>query len=184
MKRALFTLAFLSMLCLSGLWAQNITPKARVSQIALATYKTPDAYLKIHYGQPYRKERNIFGDLVPYNQVWRTGANEATEFTTTSDLLIGGKELKAGTYSVYTIPQPDRWTIVLNSDLGAWGAYEYTPKKDVLRFEVPVVHTPETYEAFTIKMQGDGPEAEIQMMWEQTLVTLPVKILSPTTSAP
>ncbi|SDK61856.1 Protein of unknown function [Catalinimonas alkaloidigena] len=184
MKRALLPFVILSLFCIAHLSAQSINPKSRVSQIALATYKSPEGYLKIHYGQPYRKDRAIFGALVPYHQVWRTGANEATELTTTSDLLIGNKELKAGTYSVYTIPQPNRWTIILNSDLGAWGAYEYTPKKDVLRFEVPVGHTPETYEAFTINILGDGPEAEIQMMWEQTFVSIPVKILGATASAP
>ena len=156
--------------------AQVITPKARVSQMGLATYKTDDAYLKIHYGQPYKKGRTIFGTLVPFGQVWRTGANEATELTTTTDLMLGGKLLKAGTYAIYSIPRADRWTIIFNGDLGAWGAYEYDAKKDVLRFDVPVSSTPETHEAFTVKLEGEGDRANVQMMWDQTMVTIPVQI--------
>ncbi|MGB3616531.1 MAG: DUF2911 domain-containing protein [Catalinimonas sp.] len=164
--------------------AQIITPKARVSQIVLTNYETDDAYVKIHYGQPYRKGRAIFGALVPYGQVWRTGANEATEITTTADLQIEGKTLPAGTYSIYTVPRPDRWTVIFNRDLGAGGAYEYDAKQDVLRVDVPTVSTPETYEAFMMKLQGTDEEVDIQMMWDQTLVSLPVRIMPRAQTAP
>jgi hypothetical protein len=180
MKKNILLLAVLliTVCCFSyNAEAQVIPYKPRKSQIALATYKTPETYIKINYGQPLKNERNIFGGtVVPYGKVWRTGANEATEITTTSDIKIGGKLLKAGTYSLYTIPQADKWTIIINKDLGAWGDYEYDEKKDVLRFDVPVQSTNETYEAFTIKIQESKPNPEIQMMWEKTMVRIPIEV--------
>lgn len=178
-KQFLLLVIALGALCWSGpeAEAQVIPYKPRKSQIALTTYKTPDTYIKIHYGQPLKNERNIFGGaVVPYGKVWRTGANEATEMTTTSDIKIGGKVLKAGTYSLYTIPQPDKWTIIINRDLGAWGDYEYDEKKDVMRFDVPTINTSETYEAFTIKLQDTKPSPEIQMMWDKTMVRIPIEV--------
>jgi hypothetical protein len=89
--------------------------------------------------------------LIPYDKVWRTGANEATEITTTKDLTINDQPLKAGTYSFLSIPGKEKWTIIINSDLGMWGSYNYNQKMDVLRFEVPVELLRETvYEPFTI----------------------------------
>jgi hypothetical protein len=81
--------------------------------------------VKVTYGQPSKKGRVIFGDLVPYGEVWRTGANEATEITFSSDVVISGKTIKAGTYTLFTIPQKNTWTIILNSELKQWGSYGY-----------------------------------------------------------
>jgi len=93
------------------------------SPLALAATWIDSTYVKIVYGSPRKRGREIFGALVPYSEVWRTGANEATEITTTGDLVFGGHRLPAGTYSLYTIPYPDRWTIIVNRALGQWGAF-------------------------------------------------------------
>ncbi len=181
MKKAslLFLVLCMLLAAFQNTQAQVIPYKPRKSQIALATLKTPNAYIKINYGQPLKNERTIFGgSVVPYGKIWRTGANESTEITTTADLRFGNKVLKAGTYSIFTIPRADKWTIIFNSDLGAWGDYEYDEKKDVLRVEAPASTMPETYEAFTIKLKEGKPNPEMQFMWDRTLVVLPFEIAS------
>ncbi len=171
---------FAWLVCVLVSWAaeaQTVPFKPRQSQIGLATYKQPGAYVKIHYGQPLRRGRAIFGDLVPYNAVWRTGANEATELTTLTDLRFpDGQTLAAGTYSLFTIPQPDKWTIIFNAELGMWGDYEYDRKRDVLRFEVPARRIPENYEALSIQIVDKGPAIEIR--WDQTLVVVPFEVMA------
>src|SRR5688572_13451014 len=86
-----------------------------------AVFTKEDLMVKVFYNRPYKKGREIFGSLVPYDKVWRTGANEATTFETSRDLTIEGKTLKAGKYSLWTIPRPDSWTIIFNSEYGQWG---------------------------------------------------------------
>jgi hypothetical protein len=148
--------------------------KPRPSPMYMTTIKHENTYVKITYGRPHKKERDIFGGLVPYGEVWRTGANEATELTTTGDILLAGNQVKAGTYSIYTIPQQDKWTIILNSALGQWGAYEYDKQKDVLRFDVPVEKMDNTYEPFTIEFNQDNSDAFLLMMWDKTKVSIPL----------
>ena len=96
---------------------------------------------KLIYSRPQRNGREIFGALVPYGKVWRTGANEATEITFFKDGTFGGKPVKAGRYSLFTIPNEKTWTVILSSALDVWGAYTYDEKQDVLRIEVPVRQT-------------------------------------------
>ncbi len=134
----------------------------------------PSIYIKAVYGQPLKRGREVFGALEPYGRVWRTGANEATEITTTKDLRIGGKTLKAGTYTLFTIPQKDKWKVLFNSDLGQWGAFKYDPAKDVLVTEVPVSQTPETYEAFTIRFDETRTGADMVLVWDKTRVAVPL----------
>lgn len=144
-----------------------------------AHYK--NTYLKITYGQPQKNNRDIFGALVPYDQVWRTGANEATEITITNDIVINGHSLKAGTYSLFTIPGQEKWTIILNSDLGMWGAYNYNPKTDVLRFDVPSKPIPENvvFEPFTIRVDQKTDTAELFLLWDKTQVSFLIQFIEP-----
>ena len=135
-------------------------------------------YVKVVYGSPRKNDRQIFGDLVPYGEVWRTGANEATELTTTADLEINGETLPAGTYSVFTIPGEETWTVIFNSGLGQWGAYNYDESKDVLRVEAPASSTEKPYEGFTILFEeADGGQALV-MAWDETKVSLPIQAKS------
>lgn len=106
----------------------RLSPNATVSQ----TIGTTD--ITITYGRPAVKDREIFGGLVPYGEVWRTGANESTALVVSNDVTIEGNKLAAGTYSLYTIPSKDKWTIIINSKL-SWGT-QYDKSKDVFRFEV------------------------------------------------
>jgi len=154
--------------------------KPRPSPMAIASARYKDTYLKITYSQPHKRERMIFGSLVPYGQVWRTGANEATEITITKDILINNLLLKAGTYSLFSIPERDSWTIIINSDLGLWGSYNYNSKMDVLRFTVPSqIMQGAVYEPFTILIDQKNDKAEIILAWDTVQVRIPVQFNEP-----
>jgi len=131
--------------------------------------------IKVTYGRPYKKNRVIFGGLEKYGNVWRTGADQATEITFTKDATFGGKPVKAGTYTLFTIPQEKEWTIILNSKLGQWGAYKYEENKasDVLQVKVPVKHLENVVEQHTIRFT---PKNEMIIEWDQTQVAVPIKI--------
>lgn len=152
--------------------------KLRPSPLAIASVRYKDNYIKITYSQPQKKGRNIFGALVPFGKLWRTGANEATEMTTTTDIEFGGSLLKAGTYSLFTIPDKEQWTIIVNADVGLWGAYNYNADKDVYRFQVPVTSTDQEYEAFTISFDARNELADLLLFWDHTEVSIPVKFIN------
>ena len=147
----------------------------RPSPMAVAVAKQGDSYAKIVYSQPHKRGRDIFGsELVPYGKLWRLGANEATEITLTDNIKIGGKSLKAGTYSMYAIPQKDEWTIIFSSMLGEWGSYNYDKSHDVLRITAPVQSSETVYEPFTIMFDETG--TELTMVWDKTKVAIPIKL--------
>lgn len=153
---------------------------ARPSPLAMTTVRYKDAYVKITYSCPAKKGRAIFGELVPFNQVWRTGANEATEWTSTRDMEINGQLLPAGTYSLFTIPQPNQWTVIFNSDVGQWGSYNYNAKLDVLRLEVPVqMLRDESFERFTIEAKPRNDQADIRLAWDQVSILLQLQFKEP-----
>lgn len=151
--------------------------KQRPSPLAIAAIRYKDAYIKITYSQPVKRAREIFGKLVPYNEVWRTGANEATEITTTKNIQINGTLLKAGTYSIFTIPQKDKWTIIINSEVGLWGAYNYNSKLDVMRFDVPVMQSDVVYESFTMEFNHRNEVADLLLYWDKIKISIPVKFI-------
>jgi hypothetical protein len=152
-----------------------IIPQVRKSPMAVAKYIANDMYIKVVYGQPYKRGRTIFGELEPYGKVWRTGANEATEITTTKDFRIGGKLLKAGTYTLFTIPNQNKWTVIVNSELGQWGAYKYNPERDLVSFEVPLTKPEYFYEAFTIEFKDLRNGAEMELLWGDTRIAFPLE---------
>jgi hypothetical protein len=145
--------------------------------MSIAMLKSGKTYIKVVYSQPFKNEREIFGSLVPYGKIWRTGANEATEITLTQKIKIGGKSLAPGTYSIFSIPQADKWTIILSKDLGLWGEYEYNAKCDQLRFDVPVKKVDQSWEAFTIKLEKEGSGAKMTLVWDKTAVEIPIDLL-------
>ena len=144
-----------------------------------------DNYIKIEvfYNRPFKKGREIFGGLVPYGEVWRTGANEATIFKTNVDLLIMDKVLKAGSYTLWTIPGEQDWTIIFNSEVGQWGVDFVNGKanrdqrKDVLQVEVPVFKHGKEIEQFTIMVEKTGESIELNLMWDATLVSVPIAVV-------
>jgi hypothetical protein len=156
--------------------------KPRPSPLAVVNARYKDTYIKITYSQPHKRGRIIFGNVVPYGEVWRTGANEATEITLTRDILINNQPLKAGTYTLFTIPDKDMWTIIINSDVGLWGSYNYNPKMDVLRFQVPAqVMQGAVYEPFTILIDQKNDKGDIVLLWDSIQVRIPVQFNEPKT---
>ncbi len=139
--------------------------------VAAATLED-GTYLKVVYSSPRKRGRTIFGGLVPFGEIWRTGANEATEITVTQPILFGPERLEAGTYTLFTIPGDRSWTIVVNGILGQWGAYDYDPQADLFRFDVDVGETDKVHEAFTISVDTEG-EPAVRLVWDVTEVAIP-----------
>jgi hypothetical protein len=138
-----------------------------------------DLAIKVFYNRPFKKGRNIFGALVPYGKVWRTGANESTTFETNKPLMIEGKTLPAGKYSLWTIPNADSWTVIFNSQYGQWGINSKGEANrdatlDVLTVQVTPLHQEQEFEQFTISFEKTGgDDAEMVMFWNKTLVAMP-----------
>ncbi|SOD97312.1 DUF2911 domain-containing protein [Spirosoma fluviale] len=141
------------------------------------TVESPDKNIKVVYGQPSKKGRVIFGadgsnSLEKYGKVWRTGANDATEVTFKSDVMFGGKMVKAGTYTLFTIPGEKEWSVILNSTLGQWGAYDYDKIKgtDVAMIKVPVSMNKTPIEKLTITPANSS----ISIAWDNMTIAVPV----------
>lgn len=144
------------------------------------TYQEDSLDLEVFYNRPYKKDRKIFGELVPYGEVWRTGANEATTFSTNEDLLIDGSKLEAGKYTLWTIPMENSWKVIFNSKMYPWGInldkQPYRePEFDVLVIEIPTEHIKDTLEQFSIYFEKDHDFVDLTMSWDQTKVSVPIK---------
>lgn len=140
-------------------------PKAsRVSPPATATGTIGNATVKIDYSQPAVKERTVWGELVPYDQVWRTGANEATVFEVSADVSIEGETLPAGKYSLFTMPSAEGpWTVIFNKTYEQWGAYDYNADDDALRIEVSPEMVDDSMEEMTFMLEGNT----VILRWEK-----------------
>ena len=143
------------------------------------TFNQGDLVISVVYNRPYKKDRVIFGELVPYDEVWRTGANEATTFETNKSITIEGKTLPAGKYSLWTIPGHETWTILFNSKFGQWGVnYEgkpnHDPAHDVLSVDIRAVQQDHEIEQFTIQFEDNDGDIEMVLLWDKTLVAVPI----------
>lgn len=159
----------------SAIWSQGDKSK-RPSPPATATGKVNGATITINYSSPAVKGRQIWGSLVPYDKVWRAGANEATLFETDKDITVEGKSLKAGKYSLYAIPGEKEWTIILNSQTGQWGVKmdESTtedPAKDVVRVTVK----PQKAKTFQERLKYTVENNGFALVWENLEVPVKVK---------
>jgi hypothetical protein len=137
-----------------------------------------DVTIKVMYNRPYKKGRVIFGGLVPYGKVWRTGANEATTFDTSKDLVFEGKTLKKGKYTLWTIPGENTWKVIFNSQHGQWGVNSdgeanRDPQNDALSIDIQAVQQEREFDQFTIAFETVGEEAEMVLLWDKTLVSVP-----------
>ena len=158
-------------LCLTSLVSAQ-EGKAKPSPAATATGKIGDKTVTITYAQPAVKGREVWGKLVPYNEVWRTGANDATTFEVDKDVTIEGQALKAGKYSLFTIPtEGGEWTFIFNSVAKLWGAYSYDKSKDVLRVKVKSSKSETMTERMTFEVKGN----QVHLMWEKLAVAFNVK---------
>ncbi len=173
-KRILIGLAVLvGLLFIAYQYLAATTKKA--SPEATAIYAN-GVNMTVKYCKPSKKGREIFGGLVPYGEVWRTGANEATVFTSDKDLTIGGKSLKAGSYSLWTIPNADNWVIIFNSDVPSWGVSfggkaSRDTEKDVVQVTVPVENLNVSIELFDISFT-ETPA--LVLAWDKTKVSVPI----------
>ena len=141
----------------------------RASPPAQAQCKFSDGQsITVDYSSPRRKGRKIFGDLVPYGEVWRTGANEATTFVTTANLTAGKTSVPAGNYTIFTIPNQNRWTLIINRKTGEWGIpYKYE-SDELGRLDMKVSATSSPVEDFTIAFDQDGRTCALNISWETT----------------
>lgn len=130
--------------------------------------------IRIIYSRPVKKNRKIFGELVEYGRVWRLGANEATEINCYRDIKIGNTKIKKGRYTMYAIPETDKWTIIINKDNDVWGAFAYDQQKDILRTTVKTRKTEEPVEMFSMLFKKTTSGANLLMAWEDTEVVLPI----------
>ncbi len=150
----------------------------RKSPIVISSVLHEDTYIKVVYGQPYKRGRDIFGGLEPYGEVWRTGANEATEITITQAIRMEGQSVEPGTYALFTIPGEDEWTIILNEQLGQWGAFDYNEEYDYIRFNVPAQETDRVIEALTITFdETEENRTILSIAWDDTRVEIPIDFL-------
>jgi hypothetical protein len=130
--------------------------------------------IKTDYSSPRMKGRKIFGDLVPFGEVWRTGANEATTFVTSGDVTVGGKAVTAGSYTIFTVPTADKWTLIVNKKTGEWGIpYKYE-SDELARVDMKVSKLPSSLENFTISYDKSGSGCTMNLAWETTKASVDI----------
>ena len=128
----------------------------------------------IDYGRPFKKGREIFGKLVPFGQVWRTGADEATVLTSEGNLTLGELKLPKGSYTLFTIPGEKEWQLVVNKAAKQWGAYSYDAKQDVGRTKLSVAASPTVVEQFTIALEAQGKKGTLKLSWDKTVASVAI----------
>ena len=186
MKYLIFSILILGLLATCQ---NNVTPSNADSVPEKVTKKKPlsppqssmamigNAHIHIDYSSPGVRGRTIFGDLIPFNELWRAGANDATWIETNKDLVVGGQSLPAGKYGIFVIPNDDNWTLIFNTRWKQHGTDKYSEKEDVLRVEViptTLENLQEHLEYLVIK--SDEQSGIISLAWEKTKVELSFKI--------
>jgi Protein of unknown function (DUF2911) len=141
-----------------------------------ATQTIGVAELSVNYGRPSKRGREIFGGLVPYGVVWRTGANQATHFRTDHELMVGTVRVPRGTYTLWTIPDKESWTLIVNRVTGQWGT-DYDKTQDLGRIPMKVASLPEPVEQFTIAIASTGGASGVlTMTWDTTQASVPIRV--------
>jgi hypothetical protein len=144
---------------------QTITQQFSISQV------------RVDYGRPSVRGRKIFGELVPYGKIWRLGANEATNITFQQPVKFGGKPVKKGSYAIFVTPEAQQWTVVLNYDAHAWGAYSYDPNENAIEFKVPVSQTKDLQEALEFSFESiSNDKMNLVIRWEYAKVEIPIEV--------
>ena len=157
-----------------NIFSKPLSPKDTVE------FKLNDLDLEVFYNRPSKRERDIFGALVAYNKVWRTGANEATTFQTNKPLNILGNSLNAGKYTLWTIPDENSWHVIFNSKQYPWGVNDAMepmrePEFDVIDVEIPVITLEQPVEQFTIAFDNSTDNLSLTMAWDTTKIVVPLK---------
>tara|TARA_R110002072_G_scaffold211306_1_gene368851 strand:+ start:670 stop:1212 length:543 start_codon:yes stop_codon:yes gene_type:complete len=179
MKKSILMLAIfaISLISSTEMSAQKF-PKIDVSPMDAASFpenwRESNKLVKVVYSRPQLKGRTL-DKLAPNDKVWRTGANEAAEITFYKDVTFGDKEVKAGTYTLFTIPTNSDWTFVLSNQKNVWGSYFYDKEEDVVRVTGKVSKSKDSIEAFSIVFEGEEEDVTMHLGWANTIVSLPVK---------
>ncbi len=177
MKHNRISLITLLLLCafIGNSYGQDKKPQP--SPTATYSQKVGLTDVNITYSRPSKKGRTIYGELVPYDKLWRTGANAATKITFSDDVKIAGKDLPAGSYAIFTIPGENEWTVIFNKDHAQRGTGNYKESEDALRVNIKSTKIAETVETFQINIEDNKPNsAIIELLWESTLVQIPLEV--------
>ncbi|MEQ9231048.1 MAG: DUF2911 domain-containing protein [Cyclobacteriaceae bacterium] len=166
-----FAISMMAMFFIAENASAQKDKSTRPSPPAQATAKIGDATVTIDYSQPSKKGREVFGGIVPYGEVWRTGANEAAWIEVSADVTIGGKTLSKGKYGLFTVPGEKEWEVIFNKTWDQWGAYNYSKADDVLRIKAKASTTDAT-EQFTISISDGGT---VTMAWDTTKAEFQIK---------
>lgn len=184
MKKILLVSGLLIVIVIAGALFYRYNKTKSYSPESTTNYESGGVKIEVFYNRPYKKGRDIFGGLVPFGKTWRTGANEATMFETSKDLLVGGKNLKKGKYSLWTVPTEQSWQVVFNSNIPGWGIDVMNngeaardPQYDVIIVEVPVMKIEKKFEQFTISITGADDMLEMILAWDKTLVSVPISVI-------
>ena len=147
----------------------------RPSPPAKAECKLPgEKIVTVDYSSPRAKGRKVYGELVPYGKVWRAGANDATTFVTDADLVVGGTSVPAGGYTIFTVPNADKWQLVISKKTGEWGTAYPGPGEDLARIDMKVSKLPSPIENFTIAFDPTGSGCTLRMDWETTRASVDI----------
>ena len=170
---ALLTILFLtfSVVSFAQMGGSNRPSPAASASCDLGGGKT----VKTDYSSPRMKGRKIYGGLVPYGEVWRTGANEATTFVTSADIVVGGTTVPAGSYTIFTVPGADKWNLVISKGTGEWGTDYPGKDKDLARVDMKVSKLPSPVENFTLAYDKSGSGCTLGMNWETTRASVDIK---------
>jgi tetratricopeptide (TPR) repeat protein len=167
---ALVLTTTISISAIAQIKAPQPSPTAEIEQMVGLTE------IEIEYSRPGKKDREIFGKLVPYGEIWRTGANASTKFKTDKDITVNGKELKKGEYALYTIPGESEWTIIFHNNTSYWGVGDYKQDEDALRVTAKPTTINETIETFSIGFgHFTNSGAKMMLMWDKTIVLLDIE---------
>jgi hypothetical protein len=178
LKRIIFLLIIVAVgifiYAYGDIFKKPLSPKDTVE------FKLNDLELEVFYNRPSKRDRDIFGGLVSYNKVWRTGANEATTFETNQALKIGNDSLSAGRYTLWTVPNKDSWQVIFNSKQYAWGVNDAMQvmreaEFDVINIDVPVQSLENTVEQFTVAFDNSTDNLSLTMAWDKTKIVVPLK---------
>lgn len=179
MKKAILSIAIFTIALVSSteITAQQF-PKMDASPMDAASHpsnwREANKLVKVVYSRPQLKGRSL-DKLAPKDKVWRTGANEAAEITFYKDVTFGDKEVKAGTYTMFTIPSDVDWTIILSNHKNIWGSYFYKEEQDVVRVKGTVSKSEKLVETFSIVFDGEADAVKMHLGWANTIVSIPVK---------
>ena len=171
LNRAFFVLTALVALIVAVAAQEN-----RVSPHETTEFSLNGKKITVTYGRPYMKGRKIMGALVPYDQVWRTGADEATVLTTEADLMIGNLAVPKGSYAVFTLPSESGWKLIVNKVDKQFGAFDYDEKQDLGRVDMKVGKTSAPVEQFTITLAKAGSGGVMKLEWENTSASVDIKV--------